>query len=232
MNKNLLSIKEAAKELKVSSQTLRRWETSGKLIPQRTQGNQRRYTLEQITNYKLQTTNKQKIINNNQGNQFGFGPEDVNDGFNFRTYDFESNFQPLTSNIQHQLSTDDPQIIQGLDSFSYLRLEMSKFSKGKKATLGSFLFIFFLLLFTLTTKIVVDALNTSTAPQLQNANPQAVLGASTQAQDYVFKVNVPSSFASSADFLNGITIQGKSVFIGGIDTQNGNINAGTGNSHK
>jgi excisionase family DNA binding protein len=43
MNK-FLSIKEAAKHLGVSPQTLRRWERSGKISPAyRTEGNQRRY---------------------------------------------------------------------------------------------------------------------------------------------------------------------------------------------
>ncbi|WP_040841102.1 IS607 family transposase [Thiothrix nivea] len=44
----LLSIGEAADWLGVSTMTLRRWEASGKLIPERTAGNQRRYRLSQI----------------------------------------------------------------------------------------------------------------------------------------------------------------------------------------
>ena len=47
MNK-LISISEAAERLGISPTTLRRWEESGKLIPERTQGNQRRYRLSQI----------------------------------------------------------------------------------------------------------------------------------------------------------------------------------------
>ena len=41
----LYNISEAAKYLSVSSSTLRRWEREGKLIPERTQGGQRRYPL-------------------------------------------------------------------------------------------------------------------------------------------------------------------------------------------
>ena len=44
----LYSISQAAKELGVATSTLRRWEYEGKLFPQRTQGNQRRYSAEQI----------------------------------------------------------------------------------------------------------------------------------------------------------------------------------------
>jgi excisionase family DNA binding protein len=44
----LITIGEAAKLLGVSNTTLRRWEDSGKLVPERTAGNQRRYRLSQI----------------------------------------------------------------------------------------------------------------------------------------------------------------------------------------
>lgn len=43
-----MNIGEAAERLGISPTTLRRWEQSGKLIPERTQGNQRRYRLSQI----------------------------------------------------------------------------------------------------------------------------------------------------------------------------------------
>ena len=47
-----LSIHEAADLLKVSTKTLRRWEESGKLIAQRTEGGHRRYLLSRITSFK------------------------------------------------------------------------------------------------------------------------------------------------------------------------------------
>lgn len=43
----LITIHEAAEILGVSNTTLRRWEASGKLVPERTAGNQRRYRLSQ-----------------------------------------------------------------------------------------------------------------------------------------------------------------------------------------
>ena len=43
-----LSISEAAKLKGVSTQTLRKWETSGKLIPERTPTGHRRYDLSQL----------------------------------------------------------------------------------------------------------------------------------------------------------------------------------------
>lgn len=44
----LITISEAADLLGVSNTTLRRWEETGKLVPERTAGNQRRYRLSQI----------------------------------------------------------------------------------------------------------------------------------------------------------------------------------------
>ena len=51
MNEKLLTIQEAAKKLKVSTKTLRRWEANGTLVPGRTTGAHRRYTEEQITSF-------------------------------------------------------------------------------------------------------------------------------------------------------------------------------------
>lgn len=48
MSKKLVDIAEAAKALGVSTITLRRWEQSGKLVPERTRGGHRRYDLSQL----------------------------------------------------------------------------------------------------------------------------------------------------------------------------------------
>ena len=45
----LYSIGEAAKYLGVSVSTLRRWENEDKLVPERTQGEQRRYPISLLT---------------------------------------------------------------------------------------------------------------------------------------------------------------------------------------
>src|SRR4030042_6834545 len=59
MNK-LLSIQEVASILGVSTKTLRRWEERGIFVPlQRTPGNQRRYSQEQIDIFKRQRSGEQ-----------------------------------------------------------------------------------------------------------------------------------------------------------------------------
>ena len=52
------SISKAATELGVSISTLRRWESEGKLVPQRTKGNQRRHSAEQIMGLVRKVTPK------------------------------------------------------------------------------------------------------------------------------------------------------------------------------
>jgi len=62
---NLLTISEAAKYLGISEDTLRRWERLGKLIPERTLGNSRRYNIEvldSIKNYNYKKTSNQSLI--------------------------------------------------------------------------------------------------------------------------------------------------------------------------
>ncbi|MGU8835525.1 IS607 family transposase, partial [Clostridium perfringens] len=54
----MLSIKEAAEFLGVSTETLRRWEKAGKLIPYRTNGGHRRY--EQTDLIKLKSFENQE----------------------------------------------------------------------------------------------------------------------------------------------------------------------------
>ena len=217
MNKNLLTIQKAAHFLGVSTKTLRRWESAGKLVPIRTIGNQRRYTIEELQEYKEKTANLKYKTPNDLG---------------FKTYDFGK-----SSNVNPPTSIANPQIIQPLSSFSYLKLEIAGISSAKKRILGSFLFAFSLLVLAVSTKTAVESLNTNLhslqaggkqVAQAQNANPQAVLGSSIEPANYVFRVNVPSSFSQAADFQSGITIQGKSIILGGVDTQNGDVNAGTG----
>lgn len=61
MQEKLLSIQQAAKRLKVSTKTLRRWEAKGILVPSRTSGAHRRYTEEQIINFHETLKSSKKV---------------------------------------------------------------------------------------------------------------------------------------------------------------------------
>jgi len=57
------TVSETAKYLSVSANTLRNWEETGKLIPLRTKGNSRRYTLSGLNNFlSTQTPIFRKIV--------------------------------------------------------------------------------------------------------------------------------------------------------------------------
>jgi putative resolvase len=60
--KKLVDIKEAAHVLGVSATTLRRWEQSGKLIPERTHGGHRRYDLNQLRPELYRSSNDEHKI--------------------------------------------------------------------------------------------------------------------------------------------------------------------------
>lgn len=55
------SISQAAGHLGVSSSTLRRWETSGKLVPERTVGGQRRYSASQLMIPRMQQSQRKTV---------------------------------------------------------------------------------------------------------------------------------------------------------------------------
>jgi excisionase family DNA binding protein len=57
----MLTVDQAAQYLKVSSKTLRRWESKGLIVPIRTSGGHRRYTVEQLKEFKSKS--KRKNIN-------------------------------------------------------------------------------------------------------------------------------------------------------------------------
>ena len=68
MNKELLTIQQVAKILNVSTKTLRRWEKKGILIPQRSSGNYRLYTQDDI-----------EILRNNKGKFYFDIAEETNE---------------------------------------------------------------------------------------------------------------------------------------------------------
>lgn len=195
MQEELISIQKAADYLGVSTKTLRRWEQRGILVPQRTSGNQRRYTLLELENFK----------NGQEERKHEERKEEASDIINS---------------------------LQPLDTISYIKLEMSKFPLSKKLLLTlAPVIILFLASGVVVKDLVFKGIGTggekSVVAQKQG-NGNAVLGAETESNNYIFKVNVSSTFGESASFLKGITVNGQTIFAGGIDTNNRDVNAGSG----
>jgi putative resolvase len=57
-----LSIHEASKLIGVAVSTMRRWESEGRLIPERTEGGHRRYDRDALLNYKYHKENKKLTV--------------------------------------------------------------------------------------------------------------------------------------------------------------------------
>ena len=88
----LVTIADAAKRLGVSTKTLRRWEKQGKIIPQRTTGNQRRYSVSQIEELRNENGNKKSESSESSLNSiFQFPLSKTNFRFPISNFHFLSN---------------------------------------------------------------------------------------------------------------------------------------------
>ncbi len=196
MENKLLSIEEAAKLLKISAKTLRRWEKRGIVIPQRTQGNQRRYTLNQVE--ELSKAKPKGNLTEKHVEKFQFEP-----------VVFSS--PQVIDSFPRQIITRQQKLMIG-GSVAVLSLVIGV-SVIYKSPLGG------LILGSSGKNIPVEQIA---------KNSSQVLGAETEKTAFNFNVNVPSTFSDSVNFLKDITFRGQTVFLGGINTQNQDVNAGTG----
>src|SRR3989344_2665745 len=214
----IFSIQEVANILGVSAKTLRRWEEKGILKPHRTPGNQRRYTQEQIDNFR----------------QFRSGLPPISTQFPEIT---PSQLLKETPPVQIQKSAQywTEELVKSIlifkklaVSFVFVMLFVAVVAVGA-ATLKS-----------------ANLLNLSSLPKvlsflgINKSNPQsqlsevlrtrgkAVLGTGTEGKNLIFGVNVASEFADSAQFLNTIKVAGIATLSGGVITENQDVNAGTG----
>ena len=203
-NKQYLSIQEAAKILKVSTKTLRRWEGRGILVPQRSAGNHRRYTKSQIQSF-WKENNKAKTPSSKTPNPYKFQPPV---------------FIPVQTGKKETKETEDFQVPQ--------KTPTSK----KKIILTSALASLALLAFL--SSILALGYTKSYLGGNEKALDKSgvlkgdVLGHRIGISNYKFVVNIPSTFTDDVNFLHGITVTGISTTSGGIDTQNSDVNAGTG----
>jgi excisionase family DNA binding protein len=111
----LLTIKEAAKYLGVTPNTLRRWEGSGYLIPQRTAGNQRRYTAEDVLNIKHSKPKYTHSIrvSKNAASKSQFPIFNFKSNSNVQNSNFQnSSFQPQYPNSNFPLLASQPRSVE------------------------------------------------------------------------------------------------------------------------
>ncbi|HVZ11970.1 MAG TPA: helix-turn-helix domain-containing protein, partial [Patescibacteria group bacterium] len=230
MDEKLLSIQEAAKKLKVSTKTLRRWEERGILVPQRTDGNHRRYTATQISGFWDKLIEKKKE----------------------KKAVAVASIAPVSSaSPSSQEIIETPQapfnITEALVADSEIRAEVARTSKFKMdravrmlllsavATLAAVFMIVVLTQTFLSSSITSNNSNKTKTAQGQQTFAESVSGkgesvlAATDGQPmFTIKFNIPTFFKEDASFLKNVKIQGLTSAVGGIDTENADINAGTG----
>ena len=221
MNKDLLTIQEAAKILGVSTKTLRRWDKAGTLIPTRTQGNQRRYTKEQIVAFK-----KQRELPYGYPSALSQHLEGV------ASQRLPGDTKSLTSEVvlrPRHTSEVVSYIIVGSLCLLALLLGVSIASKSNLANTGVAKFLSY---FGFTPQSEVAQIPPSRSPlgHLEGVGLAVgqVLAESTIDNTLLFNVNIPSKFALTSEFLKGISAVEIATLSGGIITENEDIDAGTG----
>ncbi|HVA96342.1 MAG TPA: MerR family DNA-binding transcriptional regulator, partial [Candidatus Acidoferrales bacterium] len=231
MKDELLTIQQAAELLGVSTKTLRRWEARGHIKPQRTVGNQRRYSKIELTTLFSKEKGKAKPLT-----QPVITPELIN---------------AVTSSAQspEEKSVQPTPILQdaSVPSFSAAHSSnqqkrpgfMSRYLTGTSFAIVLFVVLAMMLLNSQTAGMVFQkSMSLLTSPsrvkeQGQSAGKQ-VLAVNDATPSYQLRVNIPSFFGKPVVFLNNVDIKkelsvtGIASLSGGIKTNNANINAGTG----
>lgn len=207
MQENLLSIQEAAKILGVSTKTLRRWEARGILVPQRTTGAHRRYTLEQIENFK-KNGSETPVVTEEISVEL---PEEIATENTSKKFFF--NASSLTSKVQDfkgafKLSGQQKVVlISSLSAFVFV---------------VAFAGIVYAFTPFYKTKVLGLDEQIKASSKIGARTPEEVLAATIASPSFQLKFNAPSLFNST------VRVEGLSSLVGGIDTENANINAGTG----
>ncbi|MGH9857648.1 MAG: MerR family DNA-binding transcriptional regulator, partial [Acidobacteriota bacterium] len=211
MTQQLLTIQDVATKLGVSPTTLRRWEEKGILIPTRTMGNQRRYSIEQLDQLK----NKPQLIVPDPVPQSASTP------------------LPLQGTPQAFVSAGNQDSQKKQNNTLFLKYLAGGIVSGF-ILLGGFLFVVGLFP---TLGISLDKFPQALPFVKQETDPLSsgqVLAANDRRPEFVLEVNVPTLFAKNASFLDSVeiaktlSVTGVATLSGGIITNNADIDAGTG----
>ncbi|HEY1247516.1 MAG TPA: MerR family DNA-binding transcriptional regulator, partial [Nitrososphaera sp.] len=208
MSEELLTIKQAAQFFRVSTRTLRRWEERGYIKPQRTMGNQRRYSKTQIANlFKSPKLNTPPVVESTNPASVSLSA---------------SVYEPKEQRIH---------VFTPAESSSKITLSMlGTLSAGVMTGFIILLGIVFLFTNQHITSLLSGQQKTH-QPQFQG---QEVLAANDRKPNFQLKVNVPTFFGKRVTFLDdvaikkGLTVSNVATLSGGIITNNADINAGKG----
>ena len=199
----LISIREAANTLAVSTKTLRRWEKQGTLVPQRTQGNHSRYLKSEI-----ESLLKSRTTVSDESPALLSSQTDLTNNFSYNT-----NYVKELRDFFQGSGVLKKGVIIGVFFLAVL------LGFGK-----------FLLNTNFVSHLGLGNKNEKTIAQKQKTT--AVLGEAALPANYVFRVNIPGKFYENSEFLKDVTIDGKLIapnVINGITAGSG-MSVGTGQS--
>ena len=208
-NNKILSIFEAAKFLKVSEKTLRRWEFNGKLSPIRTQGGHRRYSLSQLVLYKNSKKLKVKPISTFKANLL--------EVISVQKYKNNEN-NLLFREIYTNLPVINKKIIFSFFAVMFFLLSISlvnvktNFVAGLKTYANNKI-----------SNLNINSKSSSDVPQLNKKEELTQVLAATSFNNISFNVNTESNFREDANFdktinANGGTITSTAQTFNLIDT--------------
>ncbi|MEK7559377.1 MAG: MerR family DNA-binding transcriptional regulator [Patescibacteria group bacterium] len=222
---NFLTIQQAASLLGVSTKTLRRWEAKGILIPQRTAGNQRRYTNSQIENYLSKKNGVSEVKRDSQAASQETALADSDSKTPSLTehtpapnsdYWNEELVKSITNFKKGALTAAFIMVFVVISALAFATMKSAGFDKDSLTKVLS------------AVGIGGGKTQEPQYTELAGSEARAVLGIGDKPTDLLFGVNTPSEFAQNVNFLDTIRAAGIATLSGGIITENQNIDAGTG----
>ena len=231
MKDELLTIKDAAKLLGVSTKTLRRWESNGHLVPQRTIGNQRRYSKNELEVLFTSSKGKPKFLANPTENS-NYIPAPISEPIQK---------EEKVSSVSVNRENDQENPVVNIFKLHALRFSHFKtpFATGAfAAIILSIVIILVLFSHNQGANLLEKATALLSRPEqkkhFNELSDQKVLGTSDTVPAYQLAINVPGIFGKTVTFLDNVAIKkGLSVdkiatLSGGIITNNADVNAGKG----
>ncbi|MEK7573542.1 MAG: MerR family DNA-binding transcriptional regulator [Patescibacteria group bacterium] len=222
---NFLTIQQAASLLGVSTKTLRRWEAKGILIPQRTAGNQRRYTNSQIENFLAKKNGVSEVKRDSQAASQETALADSDSKTPSLTehtpapnsdYWNEELVKSITNFKKGALTAAFIMVFVVISALAFATMKSAGFDKDSLTKVLS------------AVGIGGGKTQEPQYTELAGSEARAVLGIGDKPTDLLFGVNTPSEFAQNVNFLDTIRAAGIATLSGGIITENQNIDAGTG----
>jgi len=233
-----ITIHEAADFLGVSTKTLRRWDTSGALVPDRTEGNQRRYLMTDLEAFQKHG-GKHHYSENHEITERGektekyersmasviLNPSPSTDGSRVKDL-FQTGILRSAQNDRNMQSSPGAH-----ESHVHLRSFFSFLNKPQKYVIG---FMAFLLITSSSASLgsYIGRLRRQNSQSFvlgessMNASPLSlfdglpagsVLAAASDSNQYLMRINIPTNLAL------GVTVDGDSVFNGNSEF-NGDVN--------